>query len=338
MSSDSENLLETLRRDGRVSPHANLTALAGGVSCDIFLVQDGQERFVVKRALAKLRVTDDWFANVGRNATEQAYILCVSRFLPETVPRLISTNPHAGYFCMEFLGLDFANWKQMLLGGICQPAHASQAGIILGTIHRTTAGDTAVASKFETTTDFRQLRLEPYLITTGRRHPDLREYFEGEVKRLAATREALVHGDFSPKNILIRGSRMVLLDCETAWYGDRAFDVAFLLNHFFLKSLHHAPADPDLEKMVTAFWQAYASTQENGGAKIIERRLVPLLLMLLLARVDGKSPVEYLIEPKRLFIRDFVGYYLPSPPDTLAALSKIWFAQVFNSFPAVTQK
>jgi aminoglycoside phosphotransferase (APT) family kinase protein len=337
--SAAEQFLELLRRDGRVcDPQAALTPLAGGVSSDIFLVRDGLESFVAKRALAKLRVQEDWYANVGRNATEQAYIQCVSRFLPGAVPELIFASEESGYFTMEFIGLDFANWKELLLGGLCRAAHAAQAGEILGTIHRRTAGDAEVARKFRTTADFRQLRLEPYLLTTGARHPDLREFFESEAGRLAATHEALVHGDFSPKNIMISDARMVVLDCEVAWYGDPTFDAAFLLNHFFLKALHHAPADHGLPKMVAAFWRAYSAARENGDARIVEQRLVPLLLMLLLARVDGKSPVEYLTEPKRQFIRDFVGYYLPSPPDTLALLSKAWFAQVFNSAPVSTAK
>ena len=107
---------------------------------------------------------------------------------------------------------------------------------------------------------------------------------------MEATREALVHGDFSPKNILIRGERMVVLDCEVAWYGDPAFDVAFFLNHLFLKSLHHLPRKPGIAEMIPAFWRAYSG--ELGDVVAVERRIVPLLLMLLLARVDGKSPVN----------------------------------------------
>ena len=335
--SETETFLATLRRDGCVrDPQATLTPLSGGVSSDIYLVQDGRERFVVKRALAKLRVKDDWFANVGRNATEQAYLLCVSRFLPEAVPQIRSANPHAGYFCMEFLGPGFANWKKLLLDGVCEIAHAAQAGKILGTIHRKTAGDAEVARNFDTTSDFHQLRIEPYLLTTGARHPELRKFFEGEARRMEATREALVHGDFSPKNILIGGSRMVLLDCEVAWYGDPTFDVAFLLNHFFLKSLHHAPKVFGLKEMIVAFWQAYVAARTNGNASHVEHRLVPLLLMLLLARVDGKSPVEYLTASKQQFLRDFVSEHLPSPPETLGQLSEIWFARVFDSTPVLS--
>ena len=373
LMSDAEQLLESLRHEGWVrDPQATLTPLAGGVSSDIYLVQDGRDRFVVKRALAKLRVKDDWRANTGRNATEQNYLRCVARWLPASVPRLLSSNPQDGYFSMEFLGAGFVTWKKLLLEGRCEPAHAAQAGEILGIIHRRTAGDAALARDFETTADFHQLRLEPYLLTTGERHPPLRPQFEREAKRLEATREALVHGDFSPKNILIGGGRMVLLDCETAWYGDPAFDVAFLLNHLFLKSLHHAPKVLSLEKMIAAFWAAYAEAREDFpiasrlapsdrsaepapdsnqktkrvervlgalthrvscGAQPVAARLVPLLLMLLLARVDGKSPVEYLTERKRQFIRDFVHTHLPSPPASLNKLSDLWFEQVYRCDP-----
>lgn len=330
--STPETFLETLRHDGWVrDPQATLVPLTGGISSDIYLVKSGGEQFVVKRALARLRVREEWFANVGRNVTEQNYLCCIAKFLPDSVPRLIRANPGGGYFSMEFLGPEFENWKQLLLRGVCEANHAARAGIILGTIHSQTLNNAGVASCFETTEEFRQLRIDPYLLTTGARHPKIQRRFEDEARRLEATREALVHGDFSPKNILINGDRMVVLDGEAAWYGDPAFDVAFLLNHLFLKSLRHAPDDRGIEKMVGAFWSVYAGVRGSGSAQMIEKRLVPLLLMLLLARVDGKSPVEYLTEGAQKFLREFVYKYLVAPPANLAELTTIWFAQVLNS-------
>jgi hypothetical protein len=83
--------------------------------------------------------------------------------------------------------------------------------------------------------------------------------------------------------------------------------------------------------MVDAFWRAYAGERSAADAQAIEKRLAPLLLMLLLARVDGKSPVEYLTPPKQEFIRAFAGKHLPSPPRSLAALKEIWFEQITTS-------
>jgi aminoglycoside phosphotransferase (APT) family kinase protein len=303
----------------------------GGVSSEIYLVEDGTRKFVVKRALAKLKVKDDWFADVGRNRSERDYVECVGRMLPGAVPQLLFSSAEDGYFGMEYLGEDFLNWKHVLLDGVFSADHAALAGRILGEIHRRTAGDEGLRKQFDTTQIFHQIRMEPYLLTTGERHPELRALFDAEARRIEATREALVHGDFSPKNILIRGDRMVLLDCEVAWYGDPVFDVAFFLNHLFLKSLHHAPRRCGGDEMVDAFWRAYAKERSADEAVAIEKRLVPLLLMLLLARVDGKSPVEYLAAPKQKLIRAFVAEHLPSPPGSLRALREIWFQQILLS-------
>jgi aminoglycoside phosphotransferase (APT) family kinase protein len=327
----TKEFLEVLRRNGHVrDPQARLVPIDGGVSSEIYLVEDGARKFVVKRALAKLKVKDDWFADVGRNRSERDYMECVGRMMPGAVPQLLFSSEDEGYFGMEFLGEDFVNWKRALLGGEFSTIHAGLAGRILGEIHRRTAGDEGLRKQFDTTQNFHQLRVEPYLLTTGARHPVLRSLFDAETLRIEATREALVHGDFSPKNILIRGDRMVLLDCEVAWYGDPVFDVAFFLNHLFLKSLHHAPLNSGADEMIDAFWKAYAKERTADEALAIEKRLVPLLLMLLLARVDGKSPVEYLAEPKQNFIRVFVAKHLLSPPESLAALREIWFEQIHS--------
>jgi len=323
------NFLDVLRRNGHVlDPEAELAPLSGGVSSEIYLVEDGKKRFVVKRALPKLRVKDNWFADVSRNASERDYIACVSQMMPGAVPQLYFFCPDEGYFGMEFLDESFTNWKDLLLAGEFSIGHTELAGNILGEIHRRTTCIEGLRTRFDTTAIFHQLRIEPYLLTTGARHPALLAIFDAEARRIEATREALIHGDFSPKNILISGDRMVLLDCEVAWYGDPAFDVAFLLHHLFLKSLYHAPKVLELEAMVDVFWRTYVRKPSNADANQIEKRLVPLLLMLLLARVDGKSPVEYLTSRKQEFIRTFVHQHLPSPPDSLAEMCRIWFPAI----------
>jgi aminoglycoside phosphotransferase (APT) family kinase protein len=330
--SEAARFLEMLRRDGHIrDSRATLTPLRGGVSSELYLVEDGAEKFVIKRALPKLNVKDDWFADVSRNATEWKYLAYVGRLMPGVVPTIRFTNPDAGYFGMEFLGEGFANWKQLLLVGDCRTEHAALAGKILGEIHRRTSFNSKLWEQFDTTPNFHQLRIEPYLLTTGNRNPTLRDLFFAEAERIEGTHEVLVHGDFSPKNILISGDRMVLLDCEVAWYGDPAFDVAFCLNHLFLKSLHHAPRCLGIERMIAAFWSAYTRVRRRVNSRYVEQRLVPLLLTLLLARVDGKSPVEYLTLRKQQFVRDFVREHLPAPPKNLARLSEIWFTELFNS-------
>ncbi len=320
---DPETLLELLRRDGVArAPDTRLTPLSGGVSCEIYLVEDGAERFVVKRALAKLKVEADWFADVNRNRHEWEYIRYVAKFLPDAVPALRHCPAAGNYFTMEYLNGSFANWKQLLLAGQADVEFAGRAGNLIAQIHKHSTGDLVAMRSFDTMPNFFQLRIEPYLLATGAKHPALRPLFEAEAARLAGTRECLVHGDFSPKNILVSRGRMVLLDCEVAWYGDAAFDLAFLLNHFFLKALLHAPRDTGMNAMIGTFWSSYQAARPSPDT---EPRVTRLLLMLMLARVDGKSPVEYLDPARRQFIREFVQGQLSWENLSLRGITNSWF-------------
>src|ERR1035441_2117170 len=137
----NSTFLEVLRRNGHVQdPQARLVPLSGGVSSEIYLVEDGARKFVVKRALAKWNVKDDWFVDVGRNRSERDYMECVGRMMPGTVPQLVFSSPDGAYFGMEYLGEDFLNWKQVLLEGKFSAIHADAAGRMLGEIHRWTRG------------------------------------------------------------------------------------------------------------------------------------------------------------------------------------------------------
>jgi aminoglycoside phosphotransferase (APT) family kinase protein len=327
---DQDTFLQLLRHDGVVrSLDPQLTPLSGGVSCDIFLVEDGDERFVVKRALEKLRVKADWFADIHRNRTEWEYIRYVSAFLPDAVPRLRQCSGTDNYFAMEYFNGKFSNWKQLLLAGQAREEHARHAGDILAQIHRHSAGDAEAMRLFDTTPTFFQLRIEAYLLATAKKHPALRAQMEAEAGRLEAARECLVHGDFSPKNILVSDERMVVLDCETAWYGEPAFDLAFLLNHFFLKALFHAPHDISMKAMIQQFWLAYQGTRPSPE---IEPRVSRLLLMLMLARVDGKSLAEYLGPGRQEVVREFVQKQLPAQNFSLGHIADDWFKQL-SGFP-----
>jgi aminoglycoside phosphotransferase (APT) family kinase protein len=230
----------------------------------------------------------------------------VGNFLPGAVPRVLYADDARGFFCMDWIGDGWTNWKQEMLAGRADPRIAAGAGRVLGEIHRKTWGREDLRSEFETTENFFALRLEPYLIATARRTPALEGEFEREVARIRAERQCLVHGDFSPKNMLCRDGRVVILDCEVAWFGDPAFDVAFLVNHLFLKALsrpEHAGAFLDL---ATEFLAAYESALDPEQAAPVIAAAAHLLPMLLLARVDGKSPVEYLDKPDHQLIRDTV--------------------------------
>ena len=320
-------MLDRLIEDGVASPEALLEPLRGGVSSEIYLVTDRENRFVVKRALEKLNVAQEWYADVSRNQSEFDYIEYVSRFAPDSVPVLKKKG--TGYFTMEYLGMEYSNWKTLLLNGVWQEAHARMAGALLASVHTTSRGDPEAEKHFDNAHNFWELRLEPYLMATGARHLDLEALFRAEATRLADRRECLVHGDFSPKNILISGGRLVALDCEVANYGDPVFDYCFLLTHLLLKARWHASKGQPLRPLVEAFIGAY----QNGAllSDVQARRYSKdggqLLAMLLLARVDGKSPVEYFNdEGPKDFVRTFVYRALREGECTVESLVEKWFA------------
>jgi aminoglycoside phosphotransferase (APT) family kinase protein len=329
----SANLKELLLRAGLLhTDRSVLVPLSGGVSSEIYRVEEGQRRFVVKRALAKLRVGGNWCADPARNAYEHRFMSVVGRLLPGAVPRIIHKNDEEGWFAMEWLGGEWLNWKTAMLAGVADPAIAAEAGRILGTIHHETRNSGELRREFDTLENFRALRLDAYLLATGQRHPALLDLFEAEAKRLASTRECLVHGDYSPKNMLVLGGRVTLLDCEVAWYGDPAFDLAFLLNHLHLKALFHAPHGGKFAPVCAAACEAYFAARGTGKQARMktEGDVARLLLMLMLARVDGKSPVEYLSASaaKQDFLRRFVAARLPAGYHDLTGVSREWFREL----------
>lgn len=320
-------ILARLTAAGCIGDGARSRALGGGVSSDVLLVEDDAGRqVIVKRALARLRVADEWLADTGRNAFEQAWLSLAATLAPANIPRVLLAAPEEGWFAMEYFGEGWITWKQALMAGEADPLYALEAGAALGRVHRATWGDPAVAGAFDTLRNFTELRIDPYFNTSARRLPDLAPWLRQVSLHLASQRLALVHGDFSPKNLMIRSGRVIILDAEVAWFGDPAFDVAFLIHHLLLKALHHRrhEAVGDLLALPPTFWRSYADQLPGSEAEAMEPRVVILTLALLLARVHGKSPVDYLDEAGREVVTSFVRAHAPSAPARIPDLAKRW--------------
>jgi Ser/Thr protein kinase RdoA (MazF antagonist) len=310
---------------------ARFTALAGGVSSDIWRVDLPDGRTIcVKRALPKLRVAADWYAPVSRNAFEWAWIEFAARHVPDAVPAPLAHDAQAGLFAMAYLAPDqHPVWKRQLLDGRVEPETAAAVGGVLGTLHQASSGDAALARAFDTGANFHALRLEPYLLATAQRHPTLAGALQALVERTARTRIALVHGDVSPKNILVGPRGPVFLDAECAWYGDPAFDIAFCLNHLLLKCLVRPAERGPLRAAFDAFVDAYFARVHFEPRRELERRAAGLLPGLFLARVDGKSPVEYLADDRdREWVRRAAAPMILQPLDTLAGVASHWHASL----------
>jgi aminoglycoside phosphotransferase (APT) family kinase protein len=220
---------------------------------------------------------------------------------------------------------DYPVWKAQLRDGVIDPATAAAVGRLVGRVHAATAADADVASQFRTDNIFHSLRLEPYLLATARAHPECAAQLEMLTERTASTRLALVHGDVSPKNILVGGTGPVLLDAECAWYGDPAFDLAFCLTHLLLKPLWRPQWRAAYLACFDALAQSYLREVTWEAPQEAEQRAAQLLPGLLLARIDGKSPVEYIDkDTDRDYVRNRATRFLQHPPTELAALRTAW--------------
>ena len=234
----TSELLDALHRLDLVPRGADVvvTPLPGGVSSDIARVDVAGRSFCVKQALPKLKVAADWRAPVARNHSEAEWIRVAGEIVPDAVPRLIGEDRTAGLFAMSWLAPEtHPVWKAELRDGRIDPAVAAEVGRRISLVHAATAGRVDIAARFANDDIFQPIRLEPYLLATAERHPDCAGALRRLAETTAHTKLALVHGDVSPKNILVGPHGPVFLDAECAWYGDPAFDLAFCLNHLLLK-------------------------------------------------------------------------------------------------------
>ncbi len=298
-------------------------ALAGGVSSDIWRVELRSGPLVVKRALPRLRVAQLWQAPVERNRYEHRWLEAAGAIVPGAAPRVVAADD-GGCFAMEYLG-GLPLWKAELKAGRADPVFAGEVGRSLSKIHSATARRPEIAARFATDANFHALRLEPYLLATARVHDSLSSALKALAERTAKTKLALVHGDVSPKNILVRPSGPVFLDAECAWYGDPAFDLAFCLNHLLLKGLWVPARRRAFLKCFDILAEGYLQGVAWEAPAAVEMRVATLLPGLLLARIDGKSPVEYLTaDSDKDFVRETAGRLLQSPPTTLAEIRDAW--------------
>jgi len=295
--------------------------LSGGVSNIVLAVESDGWRAVVKQALPRLRVADEWLATQERALTEAAALGLAADLTPGTVPAVLDIDESSYAIVIAAAPDGWANWKEELLRGVADPAIGERLGTILAAWHRGTTGESSTW-RLAGTDAFEQLRVDPYHRTVMRRRPELADSIGEVVEQMLATTTCLVHGDFSPKNVLVGPESLWVLDFEVAHVGDPAFDLGFMLNHLLLKSIHRPEVAVRYYGCAHAFLAAYADA--------VPAELLPPLSYVLahtgclaLARVDGKSPAEYLTGEEREAARRVGEELLTSPP---ASLEAVWYA------------
>ncbi len=328
-SVDDPGLLEALRGCGLLGPAeaARLRPLTGGVSSDVFRLDTGDGRtLVVKRSIPRLRVKEEWLAPVERVAGEVRWLKLARSIDPRLAPEVLAELPEAHVFAMEFLDpATHPVWKDEMAAGRVDPVFAAAVGRDLALIHARTAGRPDIAAVFDTYDFFFALRVSPFLLFTADRHPDVAPRLRALAEDLGRRRIALMHGDVSPKNILVGPRGPVFLDAETTAYGDPAFDLAFCLTHLLLKTVWLRPHRAAVMASFDALRAAYGAGLTWEAPEVLSARTAPLVAALLLARIDGKSPAPYITDPiDQDFIRRSAKALLAVPDLDLDGLAARW--------------
>jgi aminoglycoside phosphotransferase (APT) family kinase protein len=327
---DTQKLLDSLVRMNLLDPGEvpHLEPLTGGVSSLIVRADTRRGPVCIKCALAKLKVVSDWFAPVERNSAEVAWMRAAGAIAPIAVPKILGEDPVARAFAMVWLEpASYPVWKQQLRSGAVSLQVAQALASTLASIHAATASNDDLARQFSNDATFFEIRLDPYLGAASRlpANADVAEALQDLIEVTAGNRLVLVHGDVSPKNILCGHNGPVILDAECAVYGDPAFDIAFLLNHMLLKCLWNPAHAADFLRAFDLIARTYLAGVSWEATDGLDARAAHLLAGLFLARVDGKSPVEYITrEEDKARVRKVARALLLAPPAHLHQVRSAW--------------
>lgn len=319
-------LLAYLCGAGRISASETpiVRTLGGGVSNRTVLVtRHNGDAWVLKQALAQLRVRVEWHSDPRRIEREALGIERLAEVAPPgAIPPLVFVDPAHHLLAMRAVPDPHENWKSMLMAGRLEPAHVRQFAELLAAIHR--AGfdrREQFAREFDDRTFFESLRLEPYYAYSAQRMPFAAPFLERLIDDTRATRFTLVHGDYSPKNVLVRDGRLILIDHEVIHFGDGAFDLGFGLTHLLSKANHLRERRGDLANAAKTFWLTYR--RAIGGASWaegLEERACRHTLACLLARCIGRSPLEYLKPESAAVQANAASLMMDDPPRVMTDL------------------
>jgi 5-methylthioribose kinase len=319
---DHDALCAYLWRTGRVP--ADVTpqtrVLAGGVSNRTVLVETPDARLVLKQALERLRVAVEWRSDPRRILREALGLQILAALTPPgVVPGLVFVDAAHHLLAMRAVAEPHANWKRLLLAGQLDETLVAQWATLLGQIHAASHAQAAqYAAPLADRSFFESLRLEPYYGYAAAQVPAAAAALGALIEETRRSGLALVHGDYSPKNVLIHAGRVVLLDHEVIHWGDPAFDAGFALTHLLGKANHLAAQRAAFAAAAQRAWACYAAVVDTRFGATLEARAVRHLAACLLARVDGRSPLEYLGPAARARQRRAALRLLARPPARVA--------------------
>lgn len=286
------------------APSVFIESLSGGISNSVIKIISDKGRFVLKQALPKLKVSTEWISGIERSNTEKNALKFLTKIIPGVVPDLVYEDEDNYLFIMTCVPEPAVTWKSLLRMQDCNERIARKVGEILGTIHQSTHNSQEARELFYDKKFFYQLRVEPFFEFLKIKHPGLKKEIDQHIAECLDRENSLVIGDYSPKNILVYSENVVVIDFEVAHYGDTSFDLGFLSTHLLLKSLKAQETRSSYYNILQHAIDGYFSCVHFTKRSNIELLAVRQLAWILLARIDGKSPAEYVTQEKeKQFIR-----------------------------------
>jgi len=293
---DEGSVVTYLLQRGLLTGDATVETLTGGVSCVVLAVSNNDIDLVVKQALPELKTKAKWVADQRRAIVEADAMQVYHSITPDSVPELIDCDEKEFTLTMSRLPRSCTNWKIDMLEGRIYPEMGTKLGKVLAAWHNAAAVSDGIKAKFMEDSLFEQLRVAPFYRAVMDKNPDLQPVISNLIDEITTVKSTLVHGDFSPKNIMATTDhRPIVLDFEVAHIGNPVFDLAFLLAHLLCKVIH-APQESQKQLLVETAKQFLASYAEISNLKVAES-LPHHIALIALARVEGVSPVNYLDSP-----------------------------------------
>lgn len=306
--------------------------LTGGVSNrTVWVRHENRPDWVIKQALEKLRVQVDWFSAPERIHREAAGLRWLGKIIPGHVPDYIFSDDTRHLLAMSAIPQPHQNWKTMLLHGHTRIEYACMFGRLLAGIHNASGNYPELQRDFIDRRFFEELRLEPYYQFTASQVPQARSFLRELITDTRQHNLALVHGDYSPKNVLVHCGKLMILDFEVIHFGDPAFDLGFSMTHLLSKA-HYLPARrSEFLKMAGAYWREYARTRRNGALARRETAAVRHTLACMLARVAGRSPLEYFNQSHRQRQQHMALQLIEQEISTVPGLIRAFGSRLDNS-------
>ena len=290
---DESSVVPYLTERGLITGNATVEVLTGGVSCVVLAVANAEVDLVVKQALPELKTKAKWVADQRRAIVEADAMRIYHSITPNSVPELIDIDPDNFTLTMSRLPHSCTNWKQDMLEGRVYPEMGEKLGTVLAQWHNAAAQSAEIKDKFMEDSLFEQLRVSPFYRSVKDKNPNLHNVISNLIDEITTIKTTLVHGDFSPKNILATSDHSpIVLDFEVAHTGNPVFDLAFVSAHLLCKVIRADNLSERTDLIATAnnFLAAYRQTSRLSVAESLAHHVA----LIALARVEGVSPVNYL--------------------------------------------